>query len=102
MALQVRTVSEPTYEEDGVNYGTPTNMIERIKYLEDEVARLESELSLLSTGYNQSWQEYETKTNDIYSNKYLRKRGFDEYGYYGENNGPVGDWLGEEIWKMAH
>ena len=46
MALQVRSVSEPTYEEDGVNYGTPTNMIEKIKELQLKIEDTEAFRSL--------------------------------------------------------
>lgn len=47
MALQVRSVSEPTYEEDGVNYGTPTNMIEKIKELQLKIEDMEDKLKSL-------------------------------------------------------
>ena len=71
MTLQVRSVSEPTYEENGVSYGTPTNMIETIKNLQEKIEKLEDEISLLTTGCSKSWQEYEEKTDDLRSSEYL-------------------------------
>ena len=45
MALQVRSVSEPTYEEDGVHYGTPTSMIEKIKELQLKIEDMEERVT---------------------------------------------------------
>lgn len=89
MALQVRSVSEPTYEEDGVNYGTPTNMIEKIKELQLKIEDMEDEIHRLTTGFSKKWND--VAQDDLKSSDYLTKfdKKFDEYGYYGENNGPI-------------
>tara|TARA_B100000941_G_scaffold228086_1_gene170409 strand:- start:103 stop:339 length:237 start_codon:yes stop_codon:yes gene_type:complete len=73
MVLQVRSVSEKVYEEDGVNYGTPTNMIEQIKELKRQVTELQKKVSLLkdemdegyvTCGFSKRWQEYEDSLYD--------------------------------------
>ena len=72
-------------------YGTPTNMIEKIKELQLKIEDMEDEIHRLTTGFSKKWND--VAHDDLKSSDYLTKfdKKFDEYGYYGENNGPIGE-----------